>query len=208
MTRKGDFYYFTCPALLLVWVILTVTFISGCSSGEDSTEILISDADSSGGDVQQDNETADIDVYVYVYGEVNEPGVYIVETGTRLYEVIELAGGMTDAAAEGYLNLAAEVYDGERIDVISEDEYSQMALNSDGISQNTDDAAADDGLININTATATELTALPGIGDVKAQAIVAYREANGDFESIEDIMNVDGIKEGSFSKISGLIKVK
>lgn len=206
MKRKWNFNY-----LVVLLVFISSLVFTGCDNNAETTELAISDSDGTE-DTQNTDEVGETEtsaqIYVYVCGEVNCPGVYTVAADTRVYEVIELAGGMTGNAQEDYLNLAEPVEDGQQIIVISKDEYESMksSAGSDGIDADGTDTASD-GLININTATAEELTALPGIGDVKAEAIVSYREANGSFTSIEDIMNVDGIKEGSFSKIRDLIKV-
>ena len=108
-----------------------------------------------------------------------------------------MAGGMTEDAGEGILNLAQELEDGQQICVPSE---AQIDSEKNRLQE------ADDGRININTATEAELMSLPGIGKVKAGSIIRYREETP-FLVIEDIMNVQGIKEEAFRKIRDLIKV-
>ncbi len=139
-------------------------------------------------------------VCVHVCGSVNHPGVYYLEEGARIHEAVELAGGMTENAAGDVINLAEIVSDGEKIYIPSEEEVAE------GFSV-TDPQEADDGLVNINTASLDELKKLPGIGDIKAEAIIAYREEAGRFDSIEDIMNVSGIKDSSYEQIKDYIKV-
>ncbi len=145
--------------------------------------------------VQTEAET----IYVYVCGHVRKPDVYPMEAGTRLYEAIKAAGGASEDADLQQLNLADTLTDGQRIYVPAEGEAVSTA-------ENTEDKASN-GLVNINTATAEQLQTLPGIGQAKANAIVAYREANGSFSSIEDLRQVPGIKEGVFGQIQALICV-
>lgn len=148
-------------------------------------------------------------VYVYVTGQVKNPGVYQVNENARLYEVIDLAGGFTKKAAENALNLAEKVCDGQHIVVMSKSEYNEMGQNDAQTTHNKEvsgsDETAEADLVNINTATKEELMTLPGIGESKAVAIVNYREENGAFSSIQDIMQVSGIKEAAFSQIKDLI---
>lgn len=137
-------------------------------------------------------------IYVYICGEVAKPGVYEMKQGSRLYELIEEAGGFTDSAALDSLNLAEELCDTQMVTVWSVDDMMTAAVTL---------PAYNDGLVNINTAGIEELVSLPGIGDVRAQDIVAYRQENGSFTAIEDIMNVPGIKESVYKKIRKLITV-
>lgn len=138
-------------------------------------------------------------IYVEICGCVHSPGVYEVAEGTRVFEVIEMAGGMSGNAKEKSINQAALVSDGQQIYIPSKDEE---LLQSDTASGNLSE-----NLININSAGADELMTLPGIGESKAESIIAYRENTGRFEKIEDIMNVSGIKEAAFEKIKELICV-
>ena len=139
---------------------------------------------------------------VHVCGEVVSPGVYMISDGSRYIDAIEAAGGFTDAASQISLNLASFVSDGEQIIVPSAAEYeSQSAAESVKASE------AEQSLIDINTADATELKKLSGIGDARAAAIISYRERNGPFGSISDIKNVDGVGESLYEKIKDYIKV-
>lgn len=137
-------------------------------------------------------------IYVYICGEVMEPGVYEMKAGSRLYELIEAAGGFTDRAATESLNLAEELSDTQMITVWSIDDMLTGEITQ---------PVYDDGLVNINTADINELTSLPGIGDVRAQDIISYREENGSFSVPEDIMKVPGIKTSVYEKIKDLIAV-
>ena len=112
---------------------------------------------------------------------------------------IEAAGGAADDADLQQLNLADQLTDGQRIYVPAEGETAADP-------EYTEDEVSN-GLVNINTATAEQLQTLPGIGQAKANAIVAYRENNGNFSSIEDLRKVPGIKEGVFGQVQSLICV-
>lgn len=139
-------------------------------------------------------------IYVYVCGEVENPGVYELPADSRVYAALELAGGFTEKADSCRVNLADNLTDGTRIYIPAIG--ASDAYFSEGIEENISD-----GLVNINTATKSQLMELPGIGAAKAEAILSYRESVGRFTCIEDIMNVSGIKEASFEQIKELIQV-
>lgn len=143
-------------------------------------------------------ETQENMLYVYVCGYVENPGVYLLSEGSRRFQAIEAAGGMKEDGSVELLELAGILTDGERIYVPSANEAEEMRLA---------DACAQSGLVNLNQAAREQLMTLPGIGESRAEAIVQYREANGAFNSIEDIMKVSGIKEAAFAKIKDYICV-
>ena len=158
------------------------------------------------------------EIYVYICGAVNNAGVYRTGAGSRLFEVVELAGGFSSDADETCLNLAREAQDGEQIVILTKEETAALAEKGmynagsveQGSTKNTNvekSAVQGGGLVNINTASVSELTTVTGIGESRAQAIIAYREANGGFQTIEDIKKVDGIKDGLFAKIKDKITV-
>lgn len=167
---------------------------SGHAIGQDSTS--------------KSGESSDDVIFIYVTGQVKNPGVYEVSADARVYSVIELAGGFTSKASRESMNLAEKLSDGQHIHVISKSQYKKMVQDagSDTIGQSTKDKNADT-LVDINKATEEELMQLPGIGESKAQAIISYRQDCGSFQTIEDIMLVPGIKEGAYEKIKLLIKV-
>ena len=142
-------------------------------------------------------------IYVYVCGSVKMPGVYSLREGARMYEALELAGGLTEEGCADYLELALPVGDGERIYVPSVEE----AASNSQLIQSSQKEAEYNGRININTASREQLMTLPGIGEAKADAILAYRRENGNFSVIEDIMKIPGIKEAAFAKIKDYICV-
>jgi competence protein ComEA len=139
-------------------------------------------------------------IRVHVSGAVRHPDVYELPPGSIVKDAIEVAGGpASDADLDG-VNLAVELRDQQQVYVPRQGEVAPMAPAVGG-------GGAPAGPVNINTATATELETLPGVGPKTAEAIVEYREANGPFGSIEDIMNVPGIGEGTFEKIRDGITV-
>lgn len=160
--------------------------------------------------LQQDttnNKANNADIYIHICGEVNKPGVYKVEENTRLIDVIELADGLTKDAAGDFVNQAATVYDGQRIYIPSVEEMKAETLSIGSLEDDVN-VTKSDGKVNINTASMEELMTLTGIGKAKAESILAYRQRCGKFTTIEEIKNIDGIKDAVFRKISDKITVK
>lgn len=139
------------------------------------------------------------EIAVYITGEVKQPGVYYIESGLRLNDLIEICGGLTDKADLSDINLAEKLNDSDKIDIPSIiAEKDEMNSISD-IEDNND-------LININTASKEELKTLNGIGDTLANNIIEYRN-NCKFDTIEDILNVNGIGESKYDGIKEYICV-
>ncbi len=189
--------------LLIIGIAISLVFM-GC--GSKSKKISLDDTKSK---TSLEETKSSGDIFVHVVGEVNAPGIVKVPEGTRLYNVIEKAGGMTKNAQTDYLNLADTVKDGQQIRVISKKEYKKLKKKkSSGSLPNESQGGSDSsGLININTATAEELQTLSGIGEVRAKAIVEYRTQNGNFSKPEDIKNVSGIGDATFNNIKSQICV-
>lgn len=160
-------------------------------------------------------------IYVHICGAVVNPGVYAFDAGSRVYEGVEAAGGFTEEACEDYVNQAEILQDGQRL-IIPTIEEVEAVKDADTYQESwridileAEQSAADesasvgnkDGLININTADESVLSSIDGIGAGKAAAIVKYRQENGNFQSIQDIMKVSGIKEGTYEKIKDKITV-
>ena len=116
-----------------------------------------------------------------------------------VYEAVAMAGGMTEDAGMEAVNQAEFVTDGQMLRIPTMEEVAAA--------QEESESNVDDGLLDINRASVADFMTLPGIGQSKAEALFQYREAHGRFSSIEEIMNVDGIKEGVFNKIKDSIKV-
>lgn len=146
--------------------------------------------------VVQVSDNVEEQIYVYVCGCVNNPGVVCVKTGSRIYEVIGLAGGFSADADINAVNQAEFVKDGQKVYIPAMGESVNSVENNDS-----------SGLININSAGVSELTTLPGIGESRAQAIIDYRDNNGPFSDISEIMNISGIKQSAFDKIKEYITI-
>lgn len=153
-------------------------------------------------------QTEKSDLVVYVCGAVNSPGVHILPAGSRLHEAVEMAGGFSAEADLSYHNLARILEDGERIYIVSfaETETLTVKQKAEGEAGVLEDTAG--GRINLNTATREQLATLPGIGEVRAESILEYREKVGEFTDIEEIMNISGIGEAMFAKIRDKITVE
>lgn len=153
---------------------------------------------------------APAEIFVDVCGAVVNPGVYEMEADSRVFQAIEAAGGMLPEASGNSVNQAQPVSDGQQIYVPTEEEIANGTVTLPTGNQPTGDAGGQEtgsGKVNLNTADAETLKTLSGIGDAKAQAILAWREENGRFSSIEDIMQVPGIKESTFIKIKDKVTI-
>lgn len=192
---------------------------TGSDSGKHTSDVDIDN----GSEAVSDKEMQQAMIYVDVCGAVANPGVFQLAAGSRVFQAIEAAGGYLPEAALTCVNRAGVLTDGQQLYILTQEEMErqgrdpvEMAGASDGqmngsagTGQNTGMTAQvqQDNRININTADEAQLTTLTGIGATRAQAIIAYREENGPFAAIEDIMNVQGIKEGTFAKIKDEIVV-
>lgn len=149
-------------------------------------------------------------VGVYLSGAVMNPGVYLVNGGSRLVNVLLLAGGATTEADLTSVNLAVVVNDEDHWHIPKRGEAPPAANGLAASTQHGKQTAEAhvDGKIDLNAADVDLLKALPGIGDVRAQAIVSHREANGDFESVDGLLDVDGIGSGILENIRDLVTVQ
>ena len=203
-------------------VILTAVLLTGCGN---RAEIFLrgagmtAEAEDTGPDTSE-TETAEVTpdadmsrvasetperkmIYVDLCGAVKRPGVYCVPEGSRLFEVIETAGGLRGDACEAAINRACIVSDGQKIVVPTLDEIQEAGQSPVELTSGN----TKDGKINLNTAASEELMTLPGIGLSKAEAIIRYREENGPFQSAEDLMKVGGIKQATYDRIRDHITV-
>lgn len=141
-----------------------------------------------------------VTIIVDVAGEVAQPGVYEFAQGDRVIDAIERAGGQLPKADLSLLNLAAPLTDGTQI-LVPKAGPPSGAVPGDGT------VGSSGGLININSASATELETLSGIGEVLAATIVEYREQNGPFASVDDLMDVSGIGPATLEEIRDQVTV-
>ena len=152
-------------------------------------------------------------VTVYVCGAVICPGVYTLDEGARIVDAVNMAGGMDTEADSNYVNQAMPLTDGQKIYIPLKSETEGMTYAQEAGSEMYSDvnsSGSAEGMtsgISLNRATEEELMTLPGIGRAKAALIIEYREQNGGFAAIEDIMKISGIKEGMFNKIKDRITI-
>ncbi len=208
--------------IMFVFLSMSLIVLSGCAQSGSHDEIALDEQitkqKEADGKTGSDNETEEKDsseiVSVYICGCVASPGVYTLSASCRITDAIQAAGGITDQADAQVLNLALLLTDGMRIYVPSIDETQGMdraagtdAAGSSPGGESFQSGTAASGRVNINTASKDELMTLPGIGENKAESILDYRKTQGAFSSIEDIMNISGIKQGVFEKIKDRITV-
>jgi len=219
-------------AICLVFIVLSGIFYIKQDTGGSSTSFVknVDIADSGQSAVAEDKkqdikhntikenpeedikETVTEEVVVYICGAVKRPGVYKFKTGGRLYDAVKAAGGFRKKAARSAVNLARFLDDSEQIIIPSKKQAASYKKNNNNIAGTSGTLEADGaesvsgGLVNINTASREGLMGLPGIGGSKADAIIEYRSSNK-FNSIEDIKNVSGIKDGVFNQLKSQITV-
>ncbi len=184
-------------------------------------------------EISKNNKESKIDediekIYIYVTGEVNNRGVVILNKGSRVIDAIETAGGVTNNANISKINLVFLLQDGMKINIPSDEDLKNnpnfeyivtgsgdskndsYTIQNNNTSRSTDFVSSQkkkNNIININTATQTELETLPGIGPSLALKIINYRAENGKFSNISDIKNVSGIGESKFNEIKDYIVV-
>lgn len=139
-------------------------------------------------------------VPVYVCGAVRTPGVYYLPVGSIKQDALNMAGGFAEGAAMSYINLAGQVTEGEQIYFPYESDLEQMNPCESFTTEAQAEQSAD-GVVHLNTATKEQLMSLSGIGESKADAILAYRTEHGRFSSVEELLQVSGIGEGIYNKI-------
>ena len=189
-------------------MILTCLYLTGCGREEvpylDTTQTQEQTVETERTE-QKETLKSDQTVQVYVCGEVAAPGVYQLKDGMRICDAVEAAGGLTKAASREYWNLAEKLSDGQMIYFPTEEEARERKASAEAAGATVEES---DGRIDINTADATQLVTIPGIGETRAAAILAYREKNGPFAKVEDIMQVSGIKSALFEKMKDYITIR
>ena len=168
----------------------------------ESAELSAETEDGSGEDGREAAQGAEKVILVHVCGAVENPGVVSLPEGSRAQDALDKAGGFSENAGRDFVNLAEPVQDGQKLYFPTSEEARASAAQGSALQE------AGDGRVNINTADAAALCTLPGIGEARARDIIAYRDANGAFESCEDIMKVSGIKNSVYNRICDKIKVK
>ena len=141
-----------------------------------------------------------------ISGAIKHQGVYTLKNGARLQELIEAAGGITSRAQVKAINRAVLLKDQDKIYIPYKGEKVESAVTTPNTSANSSNKASGD-KVNLNTANITELQKLTGIGEKKAEQIIAYREQNGSFQKIEDLMQVSGIGEKTFASLKDQLAI-
>ncbi len=151
------------------------------------------------------------EIVVYVNGAIKKPGVYTVAAGTRVYQVLDRAGGFTEDADKSAVNLAAKVKDGQQISFPScvetaQKSYKKGTRSSNNVSKRSGKSEVA-GKVNLNSASQEEIESLPGVGAKTAEKIISYRKQNGSFARIEDILLVKGIGPKKYEKMKDRLTV-
>lgn len=200
--------------LLVGGTILTIFMFQ--SDKKDKSDLVVSTATNS---LKKKSKKENIENYkVDIKGEILTPGIYTLKSNSRVIDVIEMSGGLTENADTSVINLSKKITDEMVIIIYSKSEVKdfektketekivqEKCIKKDENALKNDacitDSAKTSGKVSINTATKEELMTLTGIGDSKAEDIIKYREENGPFKAIEDIKNVSGIGDSLFAKI-------
>ena len=184
-------------------------FIEDDNKEFESREIIIDGgenniAESSNLNLEEKINEKESLIVVEIKGEVVNPDVYTLNEGSIVKDLIDMAGGLTTEADISNINRAKEIKNHELIIIRN---ISDKTNEDDVIEDSISEEVIDDTLISINNSDIEQLKEIPGIGEVKAKAIISYRESNGEFRSIDELKNVDGIGEKTFEKIKDNIKL-
>jgi competence protein ComEA len=169
------------------------------TTNEEENPFHITETEETAG-VTTNDEIEEERLVVDLKGAIVQPGVYELEGGARVHELLKMAGGLTSEADELAINLAAPLEDGMVIYIPKKGEVTDYSQTSH--------QEQDDGKVNINVASSEELQTLTGIGPSKAEAIIAYRDENGSFKELEGLLEVSGIGQKSFEKLKDEITIK
>lgn len=174
--------------ITLLAVVAFGVYVFSSGTGKDTTVTLEKSSDT--GDSTQVQSPK---IYVHVAGSVKAPGIYQLDSGTRVYDAVLAAGGFTDKANQSSVNMARALTDGE-----------QLLISSESSSVTFEGAVASS-LISLNQASSSQLEDLPGVGPALAGRIVDWRTANGGFKAKEDLLNVAGIGDKLFASFKDLV---
>lgn len=194
--------------ITIIIIVIIIIILNFYNAKEESIEVLDESIEESV--IKQQDEIHVKEIIIHVTGCVKNTGIIKINEGARIADVIDKAGGITNDADISKVNLAyivkdaqkiyiPSIYDEETIEYISTENGDNVVVN--------DNIGGEKNMININTATQTELEQLSGIGPSTALKIINYREENGKFKSIEDIKNVPGIGDSKFNNIKDMIEI-
>lgn len=193
---------------LLSVLFVGAVFCFGCGASES----VLKEMDTAAVEVQEEElvqEEADLEetIFVDVCGAVQQPGVYELPAGSRIFQAIALAGGLTEEAESRLINQAEVLTDGQQIRIYTREESEKQEIAA-AAGQNADIQGTAEAKINLNRADKNILMTLQGIGEAKAEAILAYRQEKGGFSSVEELMQVEGIKDKLYEKLKDKVTVQ
>ncbi|HGF7665698.1 TPA: helix-hairpin-helix domain-containing protein [Enterococcus faecium] len=148
-------------------------------------------------------------MYTDIKGSVKEPGIYSFSSEERVYDVLKRAGGLLEEADSDRINFSAKIEDQQVLYIPAVGEEPSEHLNQSASPEGKQSTAdTEPSKININTASPSELQQIPGIGSVKAQEIIRFREENGSFQKVEDLQEISGIGEKTVEKLKNFVTIK
>lgn len=200
LTRASKPMLIGMAVILVLAAVAVAHVLSGAAAASDF-EIEQAQSPTTDGGVSETISK----VFVHVSGEVANPGLYEIECGSRVADAVNAAGGFTDEADESCCNLARVVDDGEHLIIPSKN--ASETPGNESASTSAEQSSPDAGLVNLNTASAGQLETLPGIGESTARKIIADREANGPYSTVEDLMRVSGIGQKKLEALENLVCV-
>ena len=175
--------------ITLLAVVAFGVYVFSSGTGQDNTITLEKSSDSA--EIRTDVQSPKI--YVHVAGSVKSPGIYQLDSGTRVYDAVLAAGGFTSKANQSSVNMARALTDGEQLVVSSQSVASSIEV------------APSSALISLNQASSSQLEELPGVGPALAGRMIDWRTANGGFKAKEDLLNVAGIGDKLFASFKDLV---
>ncbi len=214
ISENVDFKKLLFPTFMIIIYLIGILYLSIVIKNNKVTNI---ESKTTIKNKQLDNTDY---IYIDIKGSVKNPGVYKLNSDSRVVDAIEASGGVLEDANTRFINLSKSLNDGDVIVVYSYKEIEEakkeekIVIETPCICEEVkndacykDEDLTSDGKVNINTASFEELKSLNGIGDAKAKAIIEYRNTNGNFKSIEEIKNVIGISESLYEKIKDSIVI-
>lgn len=196
--QKIKYIFNKYKAIILILLIFSIVFffIEYIQNDEDIiniTEYYKEELDINSNEKDEKTNEENEKIAVYITGEIKKPGVYYINQGSRIDDVVKEAGGLKQEANIDQINLAKKVSDGEKIHI-----YKIGEEVKESVQENT---SYENGKVNINTADVSKLQTLTGIGQATANKIINYRNENGNFKSIEELKNVSGIGDSKYNAI-------
>lgn len=207
---RGNKKFLKTAAIVLCFAVAFFVFLK--DDGADGTEVGEIDGYERTEAVHGYEESGSQDqavsvMYIDVSGAVRSPGVVVLDEGSRIFHAIDAAGGLAENGDVSPINLAQSLSDGDKLYIPYAGEYADASNAAAGIVDGmagtrggSGDGSADNGKININTATASQLQTLTGIGAVTAEKIIEYRSKYGSFQNVTELLNVSGIGEKTLEK--------